>query len=152
MIPTQKLKEADQTAVNLFDDPKMIQAKLIIKLSELMDDRFKKAYLYGALEGKALVFYFSHNAIAYEFVNNLESFRSKIIPLYKELDMKENLYFTSIKAKTKHRPNNKEKPTEFFRDRAKGDFVIEVQDDALRASFEKLRKTIQDNNQKSKKE
>ena len=52
MIPKAQLKKADEaTPVTLFDSPKLAQQKLIQKLSDLMDDRYKKFLLYGALEG-----------------------------------------------------------------------------------------------------
>ena len=147
MIPNAHLKQADEhNPVGLFDNPKLVQAKLINRLAELLDERYKKFFLYGALEGKDLVFYFSHNAIAYEFIQNIQEFRTKVIPLYKELNMKETLLFTGFKAKTKHKPLEKQVATEYFLDRARGDFVIEVEDDAIKAAFTKLQNTIKQKN------
>ena len=145
MIPKAQLKKADEaTPVTLFDSPKLAQQKLIQKLSDLMDERYKKFFLYGALEDKDLVFYFSHNGIAYEFINKLSEFRAKIIAPYKQFNMKETLYFNSIKAKTKHKPREKEESKTYYKDPAKGDFVIEVQDESIRAAFQKLKNTIKE--------
>lgn len=143
MIPNAYLTKADdELRVTVFDSPKFKQQQLIQKLSAVMEERFKKFLLYGALEQKSLVFYFSHNAIASEFMGKLVDFKQKIIPLYKEHKMKEHLYFTDIKAKViqKHL-ERKEEPTK-EPDRAKGDFEIVANDNAIKEAFERIRQKI----------
>jgi len=143
MIPNQKLKQADELLpVTLFDSPKLAQQKLIQKLINVMDERYKKFLLYGTLEGQALVFYFSHNAIAYEFISNVEKFRDAIIPIYKEYNMKETLFFTGFKAKTKHKPIKHEEKEEPYRDKALGVFDIYAEDASIREAFKRLREII----------
>jgi hypothetical protein len=143
VIPNAHLKTADETLpITLFDSPKLAQQKLIQKLSEVMDERYKKFLLYGALEGKTLVFYFSHNAIASEFIGKIEDFRENIIPLYKEFNMKSTLFFKNIQAKTKHKPIERKVEKEPYRDTALGTFDINVKDAAIAKVFKKLRETI----------
>jgi len=151
MIPNAQIKQADNlNPATLFTHPKMAQSKLISKLIEAMDERYKKFLLYGTLEGVALCFYFSHNGIAYEFMEKVDEFRAKIIPIYKKYNMRETLYFTTIKAKTKHRPIKKAEPKEPNQERAKGTFEIEARDPAIQSAFKKLRETIKNSHKEQK--
>lgn len=143
MIPNAHLKKADETLpITLFNSPKLAQQKLIQKLSDVMDERYKKFLLYGALEGQTLVFYFSHNAIASEFISKIEDFREAIIPLYKEFNMKNTLFFRNIQAKTNHKAPERKEQKEPYRDRALGTFEIDVKDEAIAEALKKVRETI----------
>ena len=130
--------------VSALNNPKLKQHSMINILATAMSKRVSKFYLYGSLQNDTLIFYFAHNAIAMEFTKELDEFREKIIPLYKEHKMRDIIFFKKIEARVENRRPNRPKEPEKYRDVAKGDFDNLAKDDAIKKAFEILRGHIKD--------
>jgi len=129
---------------NALSHPKLQQHKMINILTKELSPRVAKFYLFASLQGDVLVFYFSHNAIVMEFNNELAEFRKKIIPLYKEHNMKETLFFKHIEARVKYRAIKREPTPPKEIEKAKGEFEIKCKDKSLYKIFEKIRENIKE--------
>ena len=145
-ISNAVLKQGDEAlGSNALASPKMEQHKMINLLATCMSKRVFKFYLYGSLQKEVLTFYFSHNAIAMEFMKEYKEFRKKIIPLYKKHKMEKIILFRKMEARVENRPPPRPKEDERRPDIAKGNFVNMAKDESIKNAFEALRKNIQEN-------
>ncbi len=139
-------KQGDEAlGSNALASPKMEQHKMINLLAGCMSKRVFKFYLYGSLQKEVLIFYFSHNAIAMEFMKEYKEFREKIIPLYEKHEMKKIIFFRKMEARVENRPPPRHKEDKRRPDVAKGDFVNMAEDESINHAFETLRKNIKEN-------
>ncbi len=148
MIPNAVCKEHDEnlgegTALN---SPKLKEAEAIRKLSRALGGKLLHFYVYGAVEGEVLVYYFSHPAILMEFKAQKEVILEEMKQIWKrEALKKEIIFFKDIAAKVKPKPAPKQEVINVERDRASGDFVVHG-DGAVAAKFKQIAKTIQAKN------
>ena len=151
MIPNAVCKEHDKklgegTALN---SPKLREAQAIAKLSKALGGKLLHFYVYAAVEGEMLVFYFSHPAILMEFENQKESVIDKMRKIYKEEGMKpELLFFKKISAKVKAKAHKREVRDETEEDRATGAFEIRATDPGLAKMFRSIQRTIKEKNER----
>lgn len=76
MIPSAVCDEHDKNigSATALDSHKLKQADAILKLSKALGGKFLHFYVYGAVEGKDLVFYLSHPAMVMEFKGQKKTF------------------------------------------------------------------------------
>ncbi len=135
-------KIGDATALN---SPKLKEAEAIGKLSKALGGKLLHFYVYGAVEGEALVFYFSHPAILMEFKTQKEVILEEMKKIWKlENITKKQVNFKTISAKVKPKPALKKETTAPYQDKATGEFEIHVTNDALRRVFENIQKRIKE--------
>jgi len=147
MIPNAVCDELDKKigSKTALDSPKLKEAEAILKLSKALGAKFLQFYVYGVVEGDALVMYLSHPAMVMEFRGQKSRVLEEMRTIYAKEEMRGVVTFKDVRVAVKVKPapilNGTEVPAP---DRARGDFEIHCKDDALRKAFEGIRKTIRE--------
>ena len=86
-------KEHDERlgAGTALDSPKLKEHEAIRKLSRALGGKLLHFYVYGAIEGETLVFYFSHPAILMEFKNQKEVILEEMKQIWKLEGLKKEI-------------------------------------------------------------
>lgn len=147
MIPNAVCKEHDKnlgegTALN---SPKLKEAEAIGKLSRALGGKLLHFYVYGAVEGEVLVYYFSHPAILVEFKAQKEVILEEMKQIWKRESLKkEIIFFRDIAAKVKPKPTPQKEEAKPYQDKATGEFEIHATDTSLKRIFENIQKRIKE--------
>jgi len=150
MIPNAVCQEHDDNigSATALNSPKLKEAEAIGKLSKALGGKLLHFYVYGAVEGETLVFYFLHPAILMEFKTQKETILEEMKKIWKLEGMtKDKVNFKTIAAKVKPKPAPRKETINIEKDRASGDFVVHGEG-AVAAKFKKIAQTIQDKNRR----
>jgi len=132
----------EQTALT---SPKLKEAQAIDKLSKALGGKLLHFYVYAAVEGEALVFYFSHPAILMEFKSQKEVILEEMKAIWKREGIKkETVLFKRIEAKVKPKALPRQETAVPYEDKATGEFEIHCSDSGLSKIFERIRNNIKE--------
>ena len=140
-------KEHDKNlgSATALDSSKLKEADAILKLSKALGGKFLHFYVYGAVEGDTLVYYFTHPGILMEFDKKKEAILEEMKIIWiKEKLKKEVINFKKIRAALKPKPAPVKKEKEPYIDRATGNFKIHCKDAQLTKAFERIRERIKE--------
>ena len=146
------MKNASQIIKSIQSKPqfsKLSSFKCINRIKSLFSLPLQKMIKFSYIKNSTLFFVLNHPAGKQEFDNSIKSIKSAL-NFYMPDECAENL-FKDIRAFVTHTPQKATKPflikKQFYKERAKGDFSINIEDDKLNS----LVKSIQDIIKKHKK-
>ena len=147
------MKNVSQILSSLQSKPqfsKLSQVRCIKKIRSLLLPTVERYILFAYVKNSTLFFVLSHNAGKQEFDNNIQSIKSALKfapPPECAASMP-----TDIRAFVSHKPLKKlflyegGNTNEQFHEKAKGEFINNLQDDRLHTIFEEIRTLVHDRN------
>lgn len=128
----------------VLESSKLKEADAIRKLSKALGAKFLHFYVYGAVEGEALVMYLSHPAMVQEFKGQKEVILEEMRVIYAKEKLKGMVTFRDVRVALKPKPAPVKESKEAYRDKASGNFDIRCEDAQLKKIFEKIQQTIRE--------
>jgi hypothetical protein len=141
------MKNASQIINSIQNKPqfsKLSKYSCIKKISSIFTPALQKMIKFGYFKGDTLFFVLNHPAAKQEFDNNIENIKSAL-NLHMPKECEKN-YFKDIKAFVTHTPlkktQYKQKTKITYKERAKGDFEINIRDEKLNTLIKSIQNII----------
>lgn len=143
-IPNGVCTYADESTCSVLQSPKLAQARAVRKLSDALDEQLRAFFLYGAIKGETLVFFFSHPGALTLFSYRKEAILARMRTIYKQEKMKPSeILFRRIDARYKPtEPIDRDEISPNVSEKSNGTFEIKCNDPTLAKAFRNIREHI----------
>ena len=145
------MKNASQIINSLQNRPqfsRLSKYSCIKKISSIFTPALQKMIKFGYFKGNTLFFVLNHPAAKQEFDNNIQTIKNAL-NFYMPEECMDN-HIDDIKAFVTHTPPKKPSKTTItqvrYKERAKGDFKINIKDERLNRLVQSIQKIIKEKN------
>lgn len=137
------IKRDAEIGDTILSSAKLTEASALLALSAALGERLGRYYMHSAIKNDVLYIYLSHPALVEEFKGQKEQILVEMRRIYVTNKLGSIVTFRQVEARYKSARKETRRETEpKYKERALGEFKINIEDQSLRKTFENIRTTI----------